>query len=134
MVQLLGEPHIEGMRRAGVPGQALGRVVSERASEESGGLRAEIASAKATLTREISVAELRRELQPIAQGEARNYDEQEHAAAAFILKQIKGLEANAEVCVDRNVRNVLQTPQNLREQVREVERVQERSHDRGIRM
>ena len=42
----------------------------------------------------MSVAELRLELKPIAQGEARDYDEKERAAAAFILKQVKGLESD----------------------------------------
>jgi uncharacterized protein with gpF-like domain len=81
--------------------------------------------------RQISATALRWELEPIAQGEARGYSEEERKAARAFLKQIERLEPNARIDVAGDVRQEFQRPGELAARLEKVERTQARGRERG---
>jgi hypothetical protein len=72
----------------------------------------------------MSTTELRWELEAVVCGEEPGYDGRERRAASALLKQIEGVTSDASVCVERDLHRVLATPENVQEQVREIERAQ----------
>jgi len=82
-------------------------------------------------TRELSIGDLRRELEPIAQGREGGYSREERKAAFDLLNRTERLERDERVTVGRDWHATLAEPREVKEQVREVsERVVARSAER----
>jgi hypothetical protein len=118
---MFGAAHADltAMEHAGVSWRELDQEMGARECVHVEALHAQIAAAKGTLTREVSVTAMRWELEPIARGEVHGYEEEERKAAFGILKQLKEVDQNARMCVSRDTHLVLQEPENVHEQVRE---------------
>jgi hypothetical protein len=82
-------------------------------------------------TRELTIGDLRRELEPIAQGRDTGYSREERKAAFDLLNRTERLERDERVTVGRDWHATLTQPRDVKEQVREVsERVAARSAER----
>jgi len=91
-------------------------------------------------TRDLTIGELRRELEPIAQGRDAGYTRDERKAAFDLLNRTERLDRDERVAVGRDWHATLAQPREVKEQVREVservaarsaEREQSKEHDRG---
>jgi len=91
-------------------------------------------------TRELTIGELRRELEPIAQGRDAGYTRDERKAAFDLLNRTERLDRDERVAVGRDWHATLAQPREVKEQVREAservaarsaEREQSKEHDRG---
>ena len=123
---------LKSLKRAGIPEETLVRVLGAYEPGNARVLCAQIGLAKTELVREVSAAELRRELEPIAQGQVRDFGEEERKAALAMLAQLKDLGAKARLCVARETRQLVQQPQRVQEQAREIESAQTREYARGM--
>jgi len=82
-------------------------------------------------TRELSIGDLRRELEPIAQGRDTGYSREERKVAFDLLNRSERLDRDERVTVGRDWHATLAEPRDVKEQVREVsERVAARSTER----
>ncbi len=91
-------------------------------------------------TRELTIGEFRRELEPIAQGRDVGYSREERKAAFDLLNRTERLDRDERVAVRSDWHATLAQPRDVKEQVREVservaarsaEREQSKEHDRG---
>jgi hypothetical protein len=90
--------------------------------------------------RTVSAREARRELEPIARGQAEGYREQERAAARLFVERLERLETSATLVVSKEWRAAFERPERLEAQTHAVERewaqareaAQERELRRGI--
>jgi len=91
-------------------------------------------------TRDISIGELRRELEPIAQGRDGGYTREERKAAFDLLNRTERLDRDERVTIGRDWHATLGEPREVKEQVREAservaarsaEREQSKEHERG---
>ncbi len=91
-------------------------------------------------TRDLTIGQLRRELEPIAQGRDAGYTRDERKAAFDLLNRTERLDREERVAVGRDWHATLAQPREVKEQVREVservaarsaEREQSKEHDRG---
>jgi len=91
-------------------------------------------------TRDISIGELRRELEPIAQGRDGGYTREERKAAFDLLNRTERLDRDERVTIGRDWHATLGEPREVKEQVRELservaarsaEREQSKEHERG---
>jgi len=91
-------------------------------------------------TRDLTIGELRRELEPIAQGRDAGYTRDERKAAFDLLNRTERLDRDERVAVGRNWHATLGQPREVKEQVREAservaarsaEREQSKEHERG---
>ncbi len=91
-------------------------------------------------TRDLTIGELRRELEPIAQGRDAGYTRDERKAAFDLLNRTERLDREERVAVRHDWHATLAQPREVKEQVREVservasrsaEREQSKEHDRG---
>ncbi len=90
--------------------------------------------------RDLTIGELRRELEPIAQGRDASYTRDERKAAFDLLNRTERLERDDHVTVGRDWHATLGQPRDVKEQVRELservaarsaEREQSKEHERG---
>ena len=82
-------------------------------------------------TRDLTIGELRRELEPIAQGRDSGYTRDERKAAFDLLNRTERLDRDDRVAVGRDWHTTLGKPRDVKEQVRELsERVAARSAER----
>jgi len=82
-------------------------------------------------TRELTIGDLRRELEPIAQGRDVGYTREERKAAFDLLNRTERLDRDERVAVRSDWHATLAQPRDVKEQVREVsERVAARSAER----
>ncbi len=82
-------------------------------------------------TRELSIGDLRRELEPIAQGRDTGYSREERKVAFDLLNRSERLDRDERVTVGRDWHATLAEPRDVKEQVREAsERVAARSTER----
>jgi hypothetical protein len=140
----VGHQYLRIMERVGVSWQALDRAMGARECMHASALQTQIGAAKDALTVDMGTTELRLEMEAVVRGEALGYDERERGAAAAILKQLEDLKPGGSVCVERDLHRVLATPENVNQQVREIEREQqaqelrerkrERERSRGMSM
>jgi len=91
-------------------------------------------------TRELTIGELRRELEPIAQGRESGYTRDERKAAFDLLNRTERLDRGDRVAVGRDWHATLGKPRDVKEQVRDLservaarsaEREQSKEHERG---
>jgi len=82
-------------------------------------------------TRDISIGELRRELESIAQGRDAGYSRDERKAAFDLLNRTERLDRDERVTIGRDWHATLAEPREVKEQVRDAsERVAARSAER----
>ncbi len=118
---------LDVMERAGVAGRAVEQTI---AFGEDRDVRAGIGQAQTSLACEVSVGKLREHLERVARDTEKRFTEEERKGALTMMTSLKGLDSDAQLCVQRNLHALTREPKPVMEQARELHQEQARELQR----